>query len=94
MQHIAGCLDPVVEEGRLHLADYRAFDLEVHVAPMIGILGMAAPLIGDSNTAGEAQVAIDDQHFAMGPVVDPRHRIPAQRVIAHDLDSRLLHAIE
>ena len=31
---------------------------------------MAAPLIGDANTARKAEAAVDDEHLAMGAIVD------------------------
>ena len=50
----AGGLDPVVHERRLHLRDRRAFDAVVRVAPVLGILRVALPLVGDADAAGEA----------------------------------------
>ena len=92
MQHITGRLDPVVQKGGLHLGYHGTLDPKVHVAPVIRVLRMAAPLIGDTNTAGKARVTVDDQNLPMSAIVDPCQGVPAQRVIPLDLDSRLLHA--
>ena len=54
LQHLAGGLDPVVHEGRLHLRDRRAFEPIVRIAPVLGGLGVAVPVVGDADAAGEA----------------------------------------
>ena len=94
VQDVAGGLDPVVEKRRLHLRGDGTGDLEVHVAPVLGILGVARPLIRDPDAAGEAQRSIDDQDLAMRAVIQSAERVPAHAVIALDLDPAALHAGE
>ena len=43
--------------------------LEVRVAPVLGILRVAGPLVGDADAAGEADAAVDDQQLAVRAVV-------------------------
>jgi hypothetical protein len=66
MGHLAAHLDPVVQEDRLHLAHHRTFDLEMRVAPMLGVLRPARPFGGDPDASGKIQPAIDHQQLAGG----------------------------
>ena len=99
VQDFAGELDPVVEEHRLHLRHHRPFDGEVAVAPVLRVLGVTGPLGRDADTAGEAELAVDDEQLAVGAVVEAAEMGPARRVIAADLaagvgdfgDERFVH---
>ena len=61
VQHPAGRLGPVVVEDRLHLRHHRAAHPEMGVAPVVGVLGVATPLVGDADAAGVADPAVDHQ---------------------------------
>ena len=69
------------------------------VAPVIGILGVAGPLGGDSDPAGHPDLAVGDQDPAVGAVGDPLDRVRLQRpkqdhihpCDTHLLDQRALH---
>lgn len=50
---------------------------------MVGILGGAAPVIGESDTAGEGHGAVDDEYLAVGAVVDAIER-PCAHVVEPD----------
>ena len=88
VQHLAGDLDPVVHEHRLHLRHDRAFRAEVRVAPVLGILGVARPDVGDADAAGEAHLAVDDQHLAMRAIVHSGQVIPGGLVKLPHVDAR------
>ena len=94
VQHPAGRLGPVVVEHRLHLRHHRAAHPEMGVAPVLGVLGVAAPLVGDADAAGVAHPAVDHQDLAVRPVVEPRQVRPVRLVIALDLDAGALHPLE
>ena len=42
------------------------------VAPVLGVVGVAVPFVGDAGAAGEADAAVNDEEFAVGAVVDLR----------------------
>ena len=94
VQHIAGGLDPVVVEGGLKLRHHRAFDLEMHVAPMVGVLCVAGPLLGHADAAGEGRVPIDHQQLAVGAVVHAAEVVPVQRAVALHLRAGVLHGLD
>src|SRR5579871_4341196 len=93
MQDIAGGLDPVVEECGLHLPDHRTLHAKVHVAPVIRVLGMALPLIRDPDPAGEADVTVAYEHFAVGAIIDAARVIPSQWVVSLHLDTGTAHPL-
>ena len=94
VQHLAGDLDPVVHEHGLHLRDHRPFGPKVRVAPVLGILGIAAPDVGDADTAGEPDRAVDDEHLAVRAVVHPVEVVPDGLVELADADSGVDHRRE
>ena len=87
-------LDPVVQERRLELVDDRALHAKVRVAPVVLVLGVAQPLVGHADTAGESYSPVHDQQLAMGAVVEPVDRVPAERPIQHDLHAGVPHLLE
>jgi len=91
VQHVTRRLQPVVVEDGLHLCDDRAFRLEVGVAPMIGILGVARPFVADAHAAGEADGPVDHQQLAMRAIVQLVERIPARRVKLPHFDAGVAH---
>ena len=56
----------------------RPFDAEVRVAPVVGVLRIAGPWIGDAHSAGEADPAVDDHELAMVDVPKTA-QVPARR---------------
>jgi hypothetical protein len=94
LQHLARGLDPVVEEGGLHLRHGRAFDPVVRIAPVFGIFGVAQPLVGDAHATGEADLAVHHQQFAVGAVVDAAQVVPVQRVVELHFDAGVLHFLQ
>jgi hypothetical protein len=61
---------------------------------VIARVGVAEPLVGDSDAAGEADRAVDDEQLAMRAVVDPRDRVPADGVVPLDVDPVALQEID
>ena len=53
VKYITADFDPVIHKDRLHLRHHGTLDTIVRIAPMLRILGMASPLICDTNTAGD-----------------------------------------
>ena len=94
VQHLAGRLDPVVVERRLELRHDRSFDPEVGLAPVVGILAVALPVVGDADPAGEGDLPVDDEQLAVRAVVQPPEVIPAQRPIALHAHAGVLHQVE
>src|ERR1700674_632144 len=48
VKHDAAHLGPVVGKGRLHLRHYRTLDPVMRVAPMVGVLRVAVPFVGNA----------------------------------------------
>ena len=94
IQHLAGGLDPVVVEGGLKLRHHRAFDLEMHVAPMVGVLCVAGPLLGHAHTAGEGDAPVHHQQLAVGAVVHAAQVVPVQGAVALHLRAGVLHQVD
>ncbi|MCY1291616.1 hypothetical protein D9M70_408110 [compost metagenome] len=94
MWHLAADLDPVVQKDRLHLSHHRPLDLKMRVAPVLRILGMASPLRSNTNTAGEANFAIDNQELSVGAVIELSKRVPTYRVISLYIHPGIRHDIE
>ena len=64
-------LGPVGEKGGAEPVDRRPVDAEVGVPPFVLVAGVALPLVGDPDAAGERDRLVDDEHLAVGPVVEP-----------------------
>ena len=84
-------LDPVVEERGPQPVHRRAPDPEVGVAPLVLVPGVALPLVGDADAAGEPDRLVDDHDLAVGPVVHLRRLQPVQRPEPADAHARVLH---
>ena len=78
MKHLAAHLHPVVKKDGLHLSHHRTFRPIVNVTPVVGILSVAGPLVGDAYAAGEADAPVHYQELSVRAVVHPREVIPAQ----------------
>ena len=70
VEHLAGGLDPVVEEGRLELRHDGAFDAVMVVAPLARRVAVALPLVGNADAADEADPAVHHHDLSMRAVVD------------------------
>ena len=90
----AGRLQPVLGEAGLQRHDARPLDLDLHVAPVLRVLGVAGPVIGDARAAGEAQPAVDDERLAMGAVVEAPERAGADRVEPRQLAAARLEDLQ
>ena len=94
VEHFAGHLHPVVVERGLHLRDDGTLDAEMHVSPVVGILRVAHPLVGDADAAGECDPAVDHQQLAMGAIVEAVQVIPLQWTVLLDVDATILHFLQ
>ncbi len=54
-------------------------------------VGVAEPVVGDADAAGESDLAVDDEQLAVSAMVGPRDRVPAQGVVPLDADAVALH---
>ena len=66
----------------------------MRVAPVVGILSIAEPVIGDAHPAGEPYHAVDNQQLPMRPIVEAAKVVPPEGVIFHHLDACPLHLLE
>ncbi|CAM5573068.1 hypothetical protein STENM327S_03995 [Streptomyces tendae] len=72
----------------------RAPHLHVGVAPLAGVAGITAPLLGDAHAAGEGGVLVDDKGLAVAAVVLLERRQPQRFAEPGHLDAGVLHGIE
>src|SRR4030095_1166705 len=77
LQHSARGLNPVVQEGRLHLRNGETPELVMRIAPVLGGGGVAAPVVGNAGATGEADAAVYDQQLAVRAIVDAAQAVPA-----------------
>ena len=82
---LAGALEPVLREAGLQRPHRRPLDPDLQIAPVLVVLRVAGPVIGNAGAAGEADAAVDDQRLAMRAVVDAPQVIPADRVVPRDM---------
>ena len=54
---------------------------------MVDIFGIASPVIGEPNSSGEPETAVDDQHLSVGAVVCLLERPWADWIEPSDLDA-------
>ena len=87
-------LGPVVEEGRPQAVDGGSPHAEVGVAPLVLVAGVAVPLVGDADAAGERDRLVDHDHLAVGPVVDLGGAQAAQGAEPAHLDAGALHVVD
>src|SRR5688500_3309177 len=64
------------------------------LSPVIGILRVALPVVGDARAAGESNPAVDDERLPVGPVVEAANRIPAHRVVPGELATAGLECLQ
>src|SRR3954447_4104161 len=68
---LAGLLDPVLAERSLQPVDDRTFDAQAGIAPVILVLRVPRPLLGQAESADVADAAVDDRFLSMIAVVEP-----------------------
>ena len=68
-EELAGLARPVLAESALHAMDDRAAQAHAHVGVVLAVLRVAEPLVHDAVPTDERLAAVDDQHLAVGAVV-------------------------
>ena len=91
---LARALEPVLREPRLQRRDGGPLDADLDVAPVVRVLRVPAPVVGDAGAAGEGDAAVDDQRLAMGPMVEAGERVPADRVVPGELAAARFERLE
>ncbi len=76
------------------MRDCRPAQLEVHVAPVLRILRLPFPLVGNADATREGYLPVHNQQLAVRAVVHACEVVPVQRAVAVHLDARLLHQVE
>ena len=93
-QHLAGRLEPVLGERAEQPAHDRAAHAHVGVAPVVGVLGVAGPLLRDPDAAGQPDAAVGDEDLAVRAVGEPPPRVGLRRAEARDADAAVDHPLE
>ena len=88
---LAGRLEPVLRERPLQATDHRPLDPDVRVAPVLGVLRVAGPLVRDADAPGEGDAAVGQEELAVGAVVAAPDGVGPGRTEAADTDPGLLH---
>lgn len=83
-------LDPVVHEGLLELGDDGALDVVLGVAPEVGLVGVAVPVVAEADAADVACGAVDDEEFAVGAFVEAEVDVAED----FDFDAGLFHGVD
>src|SRR5437660_4289296 len=91
--NLPGLLDPVLAERALQAIDDGSDDAQAGVAPVILVLRVTGPLLGQSEATDVADAAVDDRDLAMIAVVQPAQVANAQRMELADHDSRVFHQL-
>src|SRR5207244_8912824 len=76
-RQLATRLVPVVDERGLHRRHRRATDAHVTVAPMVGTVRVAVPLVSNPHPAGVGDLAIDHEELSMCSMIVPHPVVPA-----------------
>src|SRR6185503_2162768 len=66
----------------------------LRVAPVILVLRVTEPMIGDAGAAGESDFTIDDQNLAVGSIVHFFEVVPLERIEAPDVATSGLEALQ
>src|SRR5205085_30046 len=88
---LAGFLDPVFAERSLQSIDDRTFDAQTGIAPVVLVLRMSRPLLGQSKSADVADAAVDDRFLAMVAVVESPEVGEGGAMEADQLHARVEH---
>ena len=94
VQHVAACFQPVGHEDGLQLGDDWPGNFVMIIAPVLRRIGIASPLIRDSDTADETNFSIDNQQFAMTAIVVAARIQPKDRMILDDFDTRFAQSCQ
>jgi hypothetical protein len=87
-------LRQILIERCFQIADGSALDAELGVAPVILVLSVALPVIGDADAARECQAPVDYEYLPMIAVARLLQRIPAERMEAPDAASRFFQPLQ
>ena len=90
-QDLPRCLQPVLGEGALQPTDYRSPDANVGVPPMVRVLRVPGPLLGDPHSTRHPHLAVRDQDPAVRAVGEAAKRVGPDRPEAPHLDPGVLH---
>src|SRR5438874_7110983 len=82
---LAGLLDPVLADRPLQSVDDRPFEPQPGVAPMLSVLPVAGPLLGESVAADVADAPVDDHLLAMIAIVEASPVSEGRLVILDEL---------
>ena len=93
-EDLAGGAGPDVGERRLQAGGHRPRDLEHHVAPVVGILRVAKPLVLDGHAAGESDLPVDDDGAAVIAAMEARPTPELRRPERRDAAAGLLEIVE
>src|ERR671910_849093 len=75
-------------------ANHGAAQADVCVAPVVRVLGVAGPLLGDTDAAGEPDLPVHDQELAVGAVLEPLDRVGLRRPEEAHLNAGLAHLLD
>ncbi len=78
-------------EGFLQLAHERAFHPHLDVVPMFRVLGVPRPLLGETNSAGKPDPAVDHENAAMRAAIGAIHSPGKERMVIGKFAARILH---
>jgi len=93
-QEATAGLAPVLQEGTDEVANRGAVDAQVGLPPVLGVLGVARPHVGDPHAAHEPDSAVHHQDAPMHAVVELPHGVPAQGPEDGDMHARTLQAFQ
>lgn len=86
--------DPVFHEHGLQRLHGRPFDAHCRVAPVIFVLAIAQPLIGNAMSERVPDGAVEDQQFAVSAVIEAPQVQPAGAAVARQLHAVVGQALE
>lgn len=84
-EHLAGGFGPGLEERPVQLAQHRSLDAQMRFPPVLGVLGVTGPHVGDPDSAGEADGAVDQEDAPVHAVVELVQGVPAGRPVGGDV---------
>src|SRR5437867_6437890 len=88
-RNLARLFDPVFAERTLQPIHCRADDAKTGVAPVVQVLRMSGPLVGESKAADVSDAAIDDHDLAVIAIVQTPQVAEAEGMEHAHLRTRL-----
>src|SRR3954464_12546657 len=88
---LAGLLDPVLAERALQPVNDRTFDAQAGVAPVILVLRVPRPLLGQTKSADVADAAVDDRFLSMIAIVEAAEVRERRSMKTNQLHTRVEH---